>query len=134
VTSLRFRRLDDRGPKYMTVAGDIPRIYNTAALERGTRAICVTEGEMDCIIAEEVGLPTVGVPGANAWNPIWARLLAIYDAVYVLADDDDAGGEFAYTLGKALDNVRHVPMNDGDVNSFFLERGAEALRRKVGVR
>lgn len=134
VTSIRFRRMGDAGPKYMTVAGDIPRLYNTAALERGTRAICVAEGELDCIVAEMAGLPTVGVPGANSWNPIWARLLAMYDAVYVLSDDDDAGKEFVFTLAKTLDNVRNVPMTGGDVTSFFIENGTEELRRKVGVR
>lgn len=141
VTSIRFRNLSDYGPKYLTVAGDMPRIYNTADLERGTRAICVTEGEIDCISAVLAGLPAIGIPGAESWKRIWSRLLLQYDAVYVLSDDDEAGQRSAGTIGKDLDNVRNVPMqigpeplSKGDVNKFFLEFGAEGLRKKVGVR
>lgn len=134
VTSIRFRTLHGNGAKYLTVAGDMPRIYNTVDLERGTRSICVTEGEFDCIISAICGLPTVGLPGVNSWNPVWARLLSQYDAVYTLSDDDDAGQELPQKLGKDLDNVRNVPMRGGDVTTYFLEHGEDALRKKVGVR
>ncbi|MFC9974322.1 toprim domain-containing protein [Spirillospora sp. NPDC127200] len=131
VTSIRFRRLSGDGPKYLTVAGDIPRIYNTAALERGTRGICICEGELDAIIAEQCGLPAVGIPGAAAWQKVWVRLFEPYDQVMTLSDDDEAGRAFVTKLAKALGNVRDVPMAGGDVTTFFLTHGGDALRRKV---
>jgi hypothetical protein len=134
VTSIRFRNLSGHGAKYLTVAGDKPRIYNTAALERGTRAMCVTEGELDAAVAEVCELPTIGAPGAESWMPLWGRLIAQYDVVYTLSDDDDAGQEFAYKVAKTADNVRNVVMTGGDVTTFFLENGAEELRGKVGKR
>jgi DNA primase len=133
VTSIRFRTLPPAEKKYLTVAGDETRLYNTEALERGTRSICLTEGEIDCVIAEISGLPTVGLPGATQWKKIFVRLLAHYEAVYILSDDDKAGQNFAELVGKDLSNARNVPMTGGDVNSFYLEHGAEALRRKVGI-
>ena len=136
--TLRFRRLDgDEGSKYLTLPGDTPRIYNPQALQRGTRGICITEGELDCIVAEMCGLPTIGFPGATSWNRVWLRLLEGYTQVMLLQDDDDAGRDMAEKLGKVLPNLRPVVMtkppeaDKGDVTTFFLHHGAEALRRKV---
>ncbi|WP_433332568.1 toprim domain-containing protein [Spirillospora sp. CA-294931] len=130
--TLRFRRLGESGEKYLTMPGDIPRIFNSQALERGTRGICVTEGELDCIIAETCDLPCIGLPGATSWQPVWAYLLEQYDQVMLLQDDDEAGEKMATALGKPLrSNLRPVVMNGGDVNSFFQENGREALRGKV---
>lgn len=133
VVSIRFRTLPPAEKRYMTVAGDTPRPYNTEALERGTRSVCVTEGEFDCIVAEACGLPTVGLPGAQQWKRLFRRLMEHYEAVFVLSDDDDPGQAFAKTIGKDMSNVRNVPMTGGDVTSFVLENGPEALRKKVGV-
>lgn len=133
IAAIRFRRLGDSdGTKYLSMAGDPPRIYNPAALGRGTVGICVAEGELDCITAEMCGLPCIGLPGANSWIPIWARLLAQYDQVMLLCDDDEAGRGLADKLSKDLPhNLRPVTMDEGDVNSFFLQHGREALRKKV---
>ncbi|MEU9871124.1 hypothetical protein AB0C87_25170 [Actinomadura sp. NPDC048021] len=133
VTTIRFRRLGDgTGDKYLTVAGDPVRIYNPEALQRGTRAICLTEGEFDCVVAEMCDMPCIGLPGAQSWQPAWSRLLEQYDAVFFLQDDDDAGRTMAKSLGKPLrGNLRTIVMDGGDVTSFFLEHGREALREKV---
>lgn len=131
VTSIRFRLLHGDGPKYLGPDGDPPRIYNPGALELGTSGICIAEGEFDCMIAAQVGLPCIGLPGATAWNKVMALLLEGYPQVVLLQDDDDAGEKMASKLAKFLKNLRPVVMTGGDVNSFYLEHGAEALRRKV---
>ncbi|WP_371784647.1 hypothetical protein [Streptosporangium subroseum] len=132
--AIRFRRLGDGdGPKYRSLAGDIPRLYGTEALELGTRNICVTEGEFDRIIARQCGLPVVGTPGAKAWDPIWRRLLVQFDSVFVLHDDDEAGRELVNKISEGLDNVRPIPMTGGDVTSFFGEHGRDGLRAKLGA-
>jgi len=134
VVSVRFRNLSGHGPKYLSVAGEIPRIYNTADLELGTRAVCLTEGEFDTAIAWQCGLPAIGLPGAESWKPLFARLLDQYESVFILSDDDEAGQKFADLVSRDCDNARNVPMTGGDVTSYFLEHGREELRRKVGAR
>lgn len=133
VVSLRFRRLTEGRPKYLSMAADPPRIYNTSALEAETSGIVVCEGEIDTVIASQVGMPAIGIPGAQAWQKRWWRLLIQYSAVFVLHDDDDPGREFGKTIAESLENARLVPMIGGDVNSFYLENGADALRGKVGT-
>lgn len=132
--ALRFRRLGEGGPKYLSMAGDSPRMFNTQALERGTRNICVTEGEFDTLIAEQCGLPAVGIPGANAWQSVWKRLLVQFDAVYVLHDDDEPGRELvAKIAASGLDSVRPVPMTGGDVTTLYREHGRDGLRARLGA-
>ncbi|GAA3536764.1 hypothetical protein GCM10022419_015720 [Nonomuraea rosea] len=133
--SIRFRKLGEGpGPKYRSIAGDIPRMYGTEALQRGTRNICVTEGEFDRIIANQCGLPAVGIPGANSWEPVWRRLLVQFDAVYILHDDDEPGRELAAKVANSgLDNVRPIPMTGGDVTSFFAAHDRDGLRAKLGA-
>ncbi|MEU4726482.1 toprim domain-containing protein [Nonomuraea dietziae] len=132
--ALRFRRLGEgNGPKYRSLAGDPPRLYGTDALEWGTRNICLTEGEFDRAIAIQCGLPAVGLPGANTWEPVFRRLLVQFDAVFVLHDDDDAGRELVAKVAGHLDNVRPIPMTGGDVTSYFGSHGKEGLRAKLGA-
>lgn len=131
VLSIRWRPLYESDAKYLTSPGDHDWIYNPQALERGTRGICICEGEFDTIIAESAGLPSIGLPGSTKWENAWTRLLSGYQYVVLLQDDDEAGRKMAAKLGKILRNLRPVVMDGGDVNSFFLQHGAEALREKV---
>ncbi|ASR86161.1 DNA primase [Mycobacterium phage BobSwaget] len=130
--SIRFRRLDGGTPKYMTVAGDKPRLYNTHALTKYSRDMAITEGELDAITAELSGVPTVGVPGALMWKPHFRELFLGYRNVNILADGDDAGMEFAKSVAKTLPNARIIPMPDGeDVNSLVTSQGKDALLERI---
>ena len=130
--SIRFRRLEGQGPKYMTVAGDKPRLYNTHALTRYTKDIAITEGEIDAITAELAGVPAVGVPGSQMWKPYFRELFLGYRHVNILADGDEPGMDFARNVAKTLPNARIIPMPDGmDVNSLVLERGQDALLERI---
>lgn len=139
VVSVRFRRLDGGTPKYMTVAGDRPRLYNTTALLERSPIAAITEGEIDAITAYMCGIPTVGVPGAEAWKPHFREPFLGYREVLILADGDDAGMSFANTVAKTLPNAKIIPMPDGqDVNDVFvnnqkngLKRGAQALLERL---
>ncbi|OEV28670.1 hypothetical protein AN220_00580 [Streptomyces nanshensis] len=131
--SLRFRRLTGQGPKYLSMSADMPRIYNTSGLEVDKSGLVVCEGEVDTITAAQCGLPAIGIPGAQAWQRRWWRLLRQYSAVFILHDDDDPGRDLARKISESLDNARMVPMTGGDVNSYFLEHGASGLMKKVGI-
>lgn len=129
--SLRFRSIDGEGPKYLTMPGDRPRLYNTFALTQPTMKVGIAEGEIDAITATLCGLPTVGVPGAQSWQSHWAELFRGYETVYMLADGDDAGYKMARRLAKELPNLKVVPSPDGeDVNSTLTNHGVEAVRER----
>lgn len=132
VASIRFRRLDGGNPKYMTVAGDRPRLFNTAALNRYSRDIAICEGELDTISAELAGIAAVGLPGAAMWKPYFRELFLGYRNVNILADGDDPGMEFATSVAKTLPNARIIPMPDGlDVNDLVNTQGKEALLERI---
>jgi DNA primase len=134
VVSLRFRRINDRdaGGKYLTTAGDRPRLYNTAALMRASPSIAITEGELDAITAHTCGVPTVGVPGAQSWKPHFREPFLGYRDVFVLADGDEAGMSFANGIAKTLPNAKVIPFPPGeDVNSLVNTRGKDALLQRI---
>lgn len=141
VVSIRFRSIPnedgiDDPPKYLSLPGEISRIFNTPDLKREESYICVCEGEIDTITAHMCGLPAIGIPGSKNWKKVFSRALRWYQHVFVLADADDkgAGAEFAETVAKQVRNVSIVPMPGGhDVSSFVLEAGQQALRERIGL-
>jgi DNA primase len=135
VIDIRFRSLNtDSGPKYLSRPGASTHIYNIGALSQDSGMLVVCEGEIDTIIAAQVGFTAVGLPGANNWKPYYSRVLDGWDKIMLFCDGDNAGREMAKTISRELDNVFPVFMPDNqDVNDVFLAEGAEGLRKRVGV-
>lgn len=136
VVSIRFRCVEDhdhRGHgKYLTTAGDRPRLYNTLALLQPSSAVAICEGELDAITAQICGIPSVGVPGATSWLDHFAEPFMGYKQVFVLADGDEAGSKFATTIKEKLYNARVIQMPDGeDVNSLVVKQGKSALLERI---
>ena len=133
VVDLRFRSLNPAvEPKYMGLTGADTKMYNVLDIERAGDFIGVCEGELDTLTMSScVGIPCIGVPGANSWKKHYTRLLADFERVYVFADGDQPGKEFATSLARELP-VTIVQVPDGeDVNSFYISNGAEAIRQKI---
>jgi len=133
VVDLRFRSLNPAvEPKYMGLTGADTKMYNVLDVERAGDFIGVCEGELDTLTMSAcVGIPCVGVPGANSWKKHYTRLLADFERVFVFADGDQPGREFASSLARELP-VTVVQFPDGeDVNSFYTTNGAEVIRAKV---
>jgi DNA primase len=134
VASIRFRNISGDGPKYLTVAGDSPRLFNTVELARHRPRIAITEGEFDAITSTIAGLPAIGLPGAKMWKPFMRELFLGYKDVFILADGDQAGMEFAEKVAGTLPNAKIIPMPDGeDVNSLVNQEGKEALLQRVSL-
>ena len=132
VVSIRFRRVDDGKPKYLTLPGDRPRLFNTMALLKDTANIAITEGEIDAITATVCGIPAVGVPGSQNWQPHFREPFLGYRNVYVLADGDDAGMAFATQVASSLPNGKIIPMPAGeDVNSLVNGKGKDELLERL---
>lgn len=142
VVSIRFRRLEEgKGSKYLSISGDVPRIFNTPVLNIGhLTGMCICEGEFDAMVAVQCGLPAVAIPGANAWQRRWRRPFTQYTIVPVLHDDDEPGKDLAFKIAADLSNARPIPMTKpnpetkGDVTNFVIHNHPEALLRKVGIK
>jgi DNA primase len=136
--TVRFRRLGDGdGPKYRSVPGDPPRIFNANALLVPSDHIAICEGEFDAIAANEAGIPAIGIAGVSAWKDYFARCFKGYKAVYILADHDDKGQglEFAEKVAAQISNARISPMPEGhDVNSFVMAEGPDALLDRLEIK
>lgn len=136
VVSIRFRCLEDHEHsghgRYNTVAGDKPRLYNAVDIVTNDDAICITEGETDCIAAKMCDLPAVGIPGAQAWQPHFKEAFMGFETVWVLADGDTAGRSFAEKVAADLKNARVLQMPDGlDVDSVRTTLGPDALLERM---
>ncbi len=135
VVDIRFRSLNPAvEPKYMGMTGSDTKMYNVLDIERAGDWIGVCEGELDTItLSRCVGIPCIGVPGSNSWKKHYTRLLADFERVFVFADGDQPGKEFAAGLARELP-VTIVSMPDGeDVNSVYVKFGAEYIREKAGL-
>lgn len=140
VVSMRFRALppdDASGPKYLSVPGDIPRLFNPADLSGWQSFVCICEGEFDAMTAHQAGLPAIGIPGVNGWKEFYSHCFKGYESVFILADNDDKGqGEtFAEKVAGQVANARIVLMPSGhDVNSFVHAEGADALKKRLEIK
>lgn len=133
VVDIRFRAINGEEPKYMGLPGARTHMYNVRAIEAAGDVLCVCEGELDAITLQfAVGLMAVGLPGANSWKTHYRRLLQDFSKVYVFADGDKAGSDFAKHVAKEVNNVIILNMDEGeDVNSMYLKYGPEFLKEKV---
>jgi DNA primase len=134
VVTIRFRRLDNdsKKPKYMSTAGDEPWLFNTVALTKYSPIVAITEGEIDAMTSQICGIPTVGVPGSQMWQPYFRELFLGYREVFIFADGDEAGMQFATTVAKTLHNAKVIPFRAGqDVNSLVISEGKDALLQRI---
>lgn len=135
VVDLRFRALNPAvEPKYMGMVGAETKMYNVLDIERAGDWIAVCEGELDTLtLSSLVGIPCIGVPGSNSWKKHYTRLLADFERVFIFADGDEPGREFARGLSKELP-ATIISMGDGeDVNSCYVKYGADYIREKMGL-
>ena len=133
VVDIRFRAIGNQEPKYMGMAGVQTGLYNVQALLQAEDYIAVTEGEIDAITLHlKCGIPSVGVPGANSWKRHYSRLLQDFERVYVFADGDQPGSDFAKKVAQEVQGVTVINMPDGhDVNSMYLQDGPNWFINKV---
>lgn len=135
VVDIRFRSLNPAvEPKYMGMVGSDTKMYNVLDIERAGDWIGVCEGELDTLTMSRcVGIPCIGVPGANSWKRHYTRLLADFERVFVFADGDQPGKEFATSLSRELPcTIVNFPEGE-DVNSTYIKYGADAIREKAGL-
>lgn len=121
-----------RHSKYTKPAGTVNGLFGVQALIDADVDIHVTEGELDRHVMHHlVGLPAVGVPGVKNWKPWWGDIFSDFQRVFVWSDGDDAGDTLTAKFVKEL-GTRVVPValpSRHDINSLYLEKGADYIRR-----
>lgn len=137
VVNMRFRCIMDhdhgKHSKYLAHPGGGVNIFNTMAVLRTENEISICEGELDAIAAELAGIPAVGIPGRENWKSHYYRMFLGYDKVFILADGDQAGKDFAFDVEKTLPRSRTINMPDGeDVNSTIQKFGKDAVLKRMG--
>lgn len=134
VVGIKFRALDDETqPKYDQPDGQVGRLFNLRAMRNVRDWVAITEGEIDAISLEILGLPAVGVPGANGWKPHHYRLFEGLRRVVLVRDDDKGGDPLVSSLvSTPLDVaiVRPVP-GFKDVNAALAAGEGEAMKKIV---
>jgi replicative DNA helicase len=87
------------------------------------RPVFVVEGESDCHAAWHHDVLAVGVPGASAWRPEWAKYLR-GRTVYVWQEPDKGGEEFVRKVGADLPKAK-VIIADGtkDLADLHMAKG-----------
>lgn len=141
VVGIKFRVVaDEPGPKYMYLSGQHPRLYGVNALREGAPTVAIVEGELDAILmTHTVGVPAVGVPGANVWLKHMPRCFADVERVLVVCDNDvsneqNPGQALARKIAKDIrGSIVVTPPADMDVTDWFLAEGADAIRKKCGL-
>jgi DNA primase len=133
VVDIRFRSLDGSDPKYLGLPGARTHMFNVRAVSEADDYIAVCEGELDAITLHfAVGIPAVGIPGASNWKTHYRRLLQDFEKVFVFADGDKAGNDFARHLAREVQGVVIINMPEGeDVNSMYLKEGSNYFMEKV---
>jgi DNA primase len=110
------------------------RLFGVWNFRHDDPTIAITEGELDAVVATQVGVRAIGVPGATQWRPYWDHLFEGYDEVVLLRDGDAAGRKMSENLMARLPQLRVVKMPEGqDVTSFVVENGGDALKERIAV-
>ena len=136
VVDIRYRACrPEQSPKYLSRVGSHARLYNVQSLLRKSETICICEGEIDAITMDSlVGIPAVGVPGANNWRDHFRLLFEDYTQVFILCDGDQAGKEFGKRVAGEIDGATVIHMPDNmDVNDLYLSEGREGIRKRLGL-
>ncbi|MCL6474427.1 MAG: AAA family ATPase [Firmicutes bacterium] len=90
--------------------------------EKGRREIVLVEGESDALTLWQMGVPALGIAGANSLSEYHAELLAGFKVV-VWQEPDSGGATFAQKASQLFQNVRLIepPQGVKDANELWLK-------------
>lgn len=138
--NLNFRCIEnhnckEQGPhhkKYKKRKGSASNLYGVQSASWADDWIVVTEGEIDALVWQQIGVPAIGIPGAETWKDHWVNVFEDFSRVYLAEDGDDAGKDLWVAMSENLTNVIRMKMPDGeDSNSMFLKAGGQYLLDRI---
>lgn len=135
VVDIRFRAINHEEPKYLGLPGAETRLYNVKSYFEASDYIAICEGEIDTITLSSMNIPAIGIPGVKGIKRHYYKVFSDFPTIYVFADGDQAGRDFAKDLAKKLSGVVIINMPDGeDVNSMYTKHGEEWFHEKLDER
>lgn len=134
VVGLKFRKIGDDVPGAKYLGEQSPQLFNTIDAIDNHDEIGLCEGEIDALTASVAGVPSVGYPGVDTWQPFFTPIFRGYETVWIFADGDKPGRDAAKNLKKLVGSpARIIDMPDGyDVNRFVKEFGPAVFRELIG--
>lgn len=122
--------------KYWKRKGSPVNIYGVQSINQADDWIVVTEGEIDALTWQQIGVPALAVPGAENWKDYWANLLEDFSRVYLAEDGDNAGKDLWIAMSEHIDQsntmVVRMRMPDGeDSNSMYRKLGKDYLLGRI---
>lgn len=118
--------------KYLKRKGSPTNMYGVQSAAWADLDMVVTEGEIDALIWQQIGVPAIGIPGAEMWQPYWVNVLEDFSRVHLAEDGDDAGKDLWIAMSENLTNVIRMKMPDGeDSNSMYLKSGKDYLLSRI---
>lgn len=126
VAYLQARR-PDHGTQWRWLCPNslLPPVFNRSALSDGSATISICEGVTDVISAHELGIPAIGLVGANARLDIATLDLLRGRNVAVFGDRDTAGSRFARCMVDRLAGMgvtaipKRLPPGANDLNDHL---------------
>ena len=107
--------------------------------EKGKRVVVLVEGESDALTLWQVGVPAIGIAGANGLNEYHLKLLEGFE-VLVWQEPDAGGITFAQKACELFQNVRVIepPVGAKDASELWLrcvaehgEQAKEAFKQQI---
>jgi twinkle protein len=127
VLHIKYRSVREK--KFWSSAGTEKLLFGWQGLDKHTRAVCLTEGEMDTLALAEYGLQSLSIPfGAgtkdkqdwieNEWDN-----LSRFDTIYLAMDMDGSGQKTVQELAERLgrERCRVIKLPRKDANACLME-------------
>lgn len=120
---------DEGHGKYLKMEGWNANLYGVQCITWADEWIAVTEGELDALVLQQIGIPAIGIPGAQNWKDHWLNIFDDFSRVYVFADADAAGEAMFKKLHARMPTLAiHAKLPKGeDVNSTLVKYGADRI-------
>jgi len=132
VVQIKFRALDPDAEKKYDQLSLPQRLFNLQAVKQsdGSR-IALCEGEFDVITCTTLGIPAVGIPGADSWEAHHVRIFSGFDEVVMFAHDDKAGHNLLRkVMGSGLPvKPAKAPGSHADLNDALQEGLGDEIRK-----
>lgn len=85
--------------------------------------IYITEGETDAMTLRQAGLQSLGIPSTNGWKQEFTELIAPFNRIIVVKDNDKAGENLVNSITDSIDGkifILQAIKGIKDINDFHI--------------